>query len=324
MNFQLSDEQKAIQGTVKDLARGARTPTVVDLAELGLFGITAPADVGGAALGLLDACLCIEELAARHPSLARIVQLHNLGCVAALCEAGSLEQRARLVPELALGKSIGTLGWTRDGVVARNVPYGAEAGAVLVLGPENAEVATGRRHVCGRPRVFGFRETNPVDISVTDAEIEPLRGDLVSVLARSTVGLAALAVGIARGALEHACAYATERHQFGGPIKRFQAIQWKIADSATAVDAARLLVYRAAALADTGRPIVRESAMAREGAVTAALTATDHAVQVHGGYGYVADFPVERLYRDARAVALTDGTRDEARDRVAASLLGRS
>ena len=324
MNFALTDEQKAIQAAVRDLARAGRAPAMADLSALGLFGILAPSDVGGAGLGVLDACLCLEELAARDPSAARTVHVHNFGCVAALLAAGSDEQRVRLLPDLASGKSLGTLGWTRDGVTARNVPHGAEAAVLLVIGPEGAQVATGRRHVFGKPRTLGFRETLPVDISLIDAGIEPLRGDLEGVLSRSNIGLAALAVGIARGALEHACTYATERHQFGGPIKRFQAIQWKIADSATLVDAARMLVTRAADLADRGRPVAREAAMARTAAVAAALAATDHAVQIHGGYGYVADFPVERLYRDARACSLTDGTGDEARDCIASSLFGRA
>lgn len=112
--------------------------------------------------------------------------------------------------------------------------------------------------------------------------------------------LAAVAVGIGRGALEEACAYANERHQFGKPLVAFQAIQFKLAEMATAVDAARLMVIHAAAGEVAPHLALRLAA-------DAALFATDEAVQIHGGYGYVREYVVERYYRDARFFSLWVG-----------------
>ena len=166
------------------------------------------------------------------------------------------------------------------------------------------------------PKLLGLREAELVEVQTPDDYSEAV-GDTTDA---QRLGLAAVAIGIARGALTHGSRYAQERHQFGGPIARFQAIQWKLADSATAIDAARMLMLRAAWLADANQSFDREAAMALCAANRAALLTTDHAVQIHGGYGYTADFPVERLYRDARACAALLDT-DAALNQVAHSLL---
>ncbi|MHB8767215.1 MAG: acyl-CoA dehydrogenase, partial [Deferrisomatales bacterium] len=115
------------------------------------------------------------------------------------------------------------------------------------------------------------------------------------------IGIASQAVGIARGALEHATAYAKERVQFGQSISNFQAIQWKLADMATEIDAARLLTWRAAWMKDMGlKNYGKEAAMAKLFASDAAMKATREAIQVFGGYGYIDEYPVERFYRDAK------------------------
>lgn len=121
-------------------------------------------------------------------------------------------------------------------------------------------------------------------------------------------GIAAQAVGIAQACLEEALAYAKERRQFGRPIATFQAIQHQIADMATQVEAARLLTLRAAALKDAGRPVRVASSMAKLYASEAANRIAAAALQIHGGYGYLKDFPIERHYRDARVLTLYEGT----------------
>jgi butyryl-CoA dehydrogenase len=122
------------------------------------------------------------------------------------------------------------------------------------------------------------------------------------------MGIGAQAVGIAQAALEEAVRYARQRRQFGVPIERHQTIQTMIADMATQVDAARLMVYRAAALKDRQLPFAQESAMAKLFASEAADRVTDMAVQIHGGYGYSKSYPVERYYRDARVTRIYEGT----------------
>ncbi len=127
------------------------------------------------------------------------------------------------------------------------------------------------------------------------------------------VSIAAMAVGIAQGALEEAVRYAKERKQFGRPIGDFQGIQWHLADMALQVDASRLLTYRAAWLEDQGRPFKTEAAMAKLYASETSMMVCNKAIQVHGGYGYVSDYPVERMLRDAKLTEIGEGTSEMQR-----------
>jgi alkylation response protein AidB-like acyl-CoA dehydrogenase len=143
----------------------------------------------------------------------------------------------------------------------------------------------------------------------------------LKVLEGGRIGIAAWAGGIARGAMEDAAAYAKERRQFGQAIADFQAIQWMIADMATRIEASWVLTGRAAALRDAGKPFGREASMAKLFASETAMWTTTKAVQIHGGYGYVTDFPVERYMRDAKLAEIGEGTSEVQRMIIAKSLL---
>ncbi len=136
------------------------------------------------------------------------------------------------------------------------------------------------------------------------------------------IGIGAMALGISQAAFEAASAYAKQREQFGRPIGSFQGVAFKIADMATQIDAARLMVYRAAWLKDEGRPYSNESAMAKLFASEVARQVTNDAVQVHGGYGYVTEYRVERYLRDAKLTELGEGTSEIQRMVIARNLLG--
>jgi butyryl-CoA dehydrogenase len=136
---------------------------------------------------------------------------------------------------------------------------------------------------------------------------------------RITVG--AEAVGISRAAYETALRYAKERQQFGQPIADFQAVQWMLADMATQIDAARLLTYRAAYLCDRGKPFIKEAAMAKVFASEVSAFVTAKALQIHGGYGYTRDYPLERYFRDAKITEIYEGTSEIMRLTIARSLL---
>jgi len=136
------------------------------------------------------------------------------------------------------------------------------------------------------------------------------------------IGIGAMALGLAQAAFEAASAYAKEREQFGRPIASFQGVAFKIADMATQIDAARLLVYRAAWLKDQGRPYSTEAAMAKLFASETARQVTNDAVQVHGGYGYVTEYHVERYLRDAKLTEIGEGTSEIQRLVIARNLLG--
>jgi len=143
----------------------------------------------------------------------------------------------------------------------------------------------------------------------------------LKVLEAGRIGIAGFAAGIARGAFEEARAYALERSQFKKPIAEFQAIQWMFADMATRIEASWVLICRAAVLRDAGHPFAREAAMAKLFASETAMWATTKAVQIHGGYGYVTDFPVERYMRDAKLSEIGEGTSEVQRMIIAKSLL---
>ncbi len=135
------------------------------------------------------------------------------------------------------------------------------------------------------------------------------------------IGIAAQAVGIAQGAMDESVKYAKEREQFGRPIGKFQAIQWMLADMATKIEAARHLVYNAAHLKDIGAKFSKESAMAKLYASRIAREVTSDAVQIHGGYGYTKDYPVERFYRDAKVTEIYEGTSEVQKMVIAGQIL---
>jgi len=148
--------------------------------------------------------------------------------------------------------------------------------------------------------------------------------DTKKVLEGGRIAMAAMSVGIAQGALDLAVRYARERQAFGQPIGQFQGIRAMLADLATEIEAARLLTLRAAYGKDRGRPVMREASMAKVFASEVAVRCATKAVQVHGGYGYTREFPVERFYRDAKLCEIGEGTSEVQRMVIARSLLGAS
>lgn len=163
------------------------------------------------------------------------------------------------------------------------------------------------------------------DCFVPDSNLigEPGQGFIqaMRVLDGGRISIAALAVGIAQGAYEAALRYAKERHQFGRPITEFQAIQFKLADMATQIEAARLLTYQAAALKDRGKTTTRESSMAKLFASEVAVRVAEESVQIHGGYGYIKDYPAEKYWRDSKLCTIGEGTSEVQRTVIARQIL---
>jgi alkylation response protein AidB-like acyl-CoA dehydrogenase len=179
---------------------------------------------------------------------------------------------------------------------------------------------------------FGVRASDTAQLTLDDVRLpkDNLLGainqgfiDTLTILDGGRISIAAMALGIGRGAYEEAVKYAQQREQFGQPIAQFQAIQWKLADMATELDAARLLIWRAAWLKDQGRRVTKESAMAKLYASEAATRVCNQALQVHGGYGYMKDYPVERYLRDAKICEIGEGTSEIQRLIIARQLLRR-
>ena len=145
--------------------------------------------------------------------------------------------------------------------------------------------------------------------------------DSLRILDGGRISIAALAVGMAQGAYDAALRYSKLRKQFGRPISEFQAIQHKLVDMATDIDASRLLIYRAAWMLDHGKRVTRESAMAKLFASEAAVRIANEAVQIHGGYGFIKDYPVEKFYRDVKLCTIGEGTSEIQRLVIARQLL---
>ena len=163
------------------------------------------------------------------------------------------------------------------------------------------------------------------DCRVPDSQLVGRRGegfvDAMKILDGGRISIAALALGMARGAFDAALHYAKQRHQFGKPIAEFQAIQFMLAEMATRIEAASLLTYRAAWMKDRGMNTTLESSMAKLHASEIAVWVADRALQIFGGYGYVKDFPVEKFYRDVKLCTIGEGTSEIQRLVIARELL---
>ena len=224
------------------------------------------------------------------------------------------------------------------------ITSGSVAGIYVVLavtdptgGPRGISAFILERGLSGfsvgrREKKLGVRASDTVQLILDHVQVprENLLGeinhgliDALRVLDGGRVGIAALAVGLARAALEDSVKYSKNRVQFGQPISSFQAIQFKLADMATAIDAARLLTYRAAFLADQGNRFTKEASMAKVYSAEVAVGATNQAIQIHGGYGYIAEYPVERYFRDAKLCEIGEGTSEIQRLIIAREIVGR-
>lgn len=211
-------------------------------------------------------------------------------------------------------------------VLARTSPAKAQKGITAFVLEKHMK-GFSQRVIHGK---LGMRSSDTAELIMEDVEVpdenrigEVDHGflDTLSILDRGRITIGALAVGLGRGAVEEARAYAKERKAFGKPIAEFQAIAFALADMATEVDAARLLVWRSATLADAKEPFGREASMGKLFASEAAMRATSKAVQILGGYGYTREFPVERYFRDAKLCEIGEGTSEIQRMVIARSIL---
>jgi alkylation response protein AidB-like acyl-CoA dehydrogenase len=177
---------------------------------------------------------------------------------------------------------------------------------------------------------LGMRSSATGEVLFTDCRVGPaqLLGkpgegfvDSLRILDGGRISIAALAVGTAQGAYETALHYSKQRKQFGRFISEFQAIQHKLADMATSIDAARLLVQRAASMKDAGQRVTKESSMAKLFASEIAVRVCDDALQIHGGYGFIKDYGVEKFYRDVKLCTIGEGTSEIQRMVIARQLL---
>lgn len=211
-------------------------------------------------------------------------------------------------------------------VLVRTDPAGGSRSLSQIIVPTN----TPGLHIGAPEKKMGLKgsPTHAVTFENVRVPLENLLGEegrglqqTLKVLDGGRVGIGALAVGLAQAAMEEAIQYAHQREAFGQPIAQFQAIQWMLADAATEIEAARLLVYQAAWLKEQGRPYGIQASMAKLFATEMAERVCRNAIQIHGGYGYSAEYPVERIYRDARLMTIGEGSSEIQRLIIARHLL---
>ena len=325
----------------------------------GFVGATVPQALGGHGLDLTSYLVLVEELAYSWGSLRSSVTTHNM-VAAIIAELGSAAQRRRHLGGLVAGTTIGFFGLTEPnvgsdaaGVECLAEPAGdayrlrgtktlitngtiAGTGVVIVrvkdVGPTALVVCREESPFEARPlEKMGNLATPLAELSFDDTLVpcanvlgEPGKGLRVALrgLAGGRCSVAFAAVGLARAALDAAVRYATQRRQFGRVIGGFQLVQEMIAEMANLTEAARLMSYRAAAALEAGGKGVLESSQAKLFATEAGLRVAHLAIQIHGGYGYTREFPVERFYRDLRHLTLAEGTSQIQQLVIGRELLG--
>jgi alkylation response protein AidB-like acyl-CoA dehydrogenase len=320
-----------------------------ELGELGLMGVCVPEEHGGAGADFLAYVLVLEELARADAGVGVTVAVHTSACELPLLAHGG----ERFVPPLASGEELGAFALTEPGAgsdaaalstraagdritgAKQWITNGSYASTFIVFARDEAGIGAfvvragaGGFRVTREEEKMGLHSSSTADLAFEDTPAErlgPPGGGMriaLSTLDGGRIGIAAQAVGIAQAALDLASGYAKERSAFGGPIARLQAIQHKLADMQTEIEAARALTWRAARLKQAGRPHSVEGAQAKLFASAVARRQTGEAIQVLGGYGYTREFPAERYYRDAKVTEIYEGTSEIQRLVIARALLG--
>ncbi|MER1998724.1 MAG: acyl-CoA dehydrogenase [Lysinibacillus sp.] len=364
MQLQFTEEQQLMRQMVRDFARQEVEPFVeqmeqgkfprnilTKMGELGLMGITAPENLGGADMDFTSYIIAINELSKVSATVGVILSVHTSVGTNPIIYYGNQQQRLKYVPKLASGEWLGAFCLTEPGagsdaasIKTRAVKFGdhyvINGSKVFITNGGEAQIyivfavtdpAAGTRgisafivnkHTPGLiigkdEHKMGLHGSRTVQLTFDNMKIpvENLLGEegdgfkiAMSNLDVGRIGIAAQSLGIAEAALEAATKYAGERVQFGKPIIANQGIGFKLADMATAVEAAKLLVYRAANLRSKGLPCGKEASMAKLFASRTAVQVTTDAIQVFGGYGYTKDYPVERYFRDAKVTEIYEGT----------------
>jgi alkylation response protein AidB-like acyl-CoA dehydrogenase len=378
MNFQLTEEQLAVQEAARDFAQSELLPGVIErdtearfpkeqiqkMGALGFMGMMVDPTYGGGGMDTLSYVIAMEEISKIDASASVCMSVNNSLVCWGLEKFGSEEQKQTYLTKLATGELLGAfcLSEPEAGSDATSqqtsatlegdyyllngtknwITNGSSASVYLVIAQTDASkghkgisafiVERGwEGFVVGKKEdKLGIRGSDTHSLMFTDVKV-PVQNRIgadgfgftfaMETLNGGRIGIAAQALGIASGAYELALAYSKQRKAFGKPISQHQAIQFKLADMATQIEAARLLVFKAAWLKDQGEDYAQASAMAKLYASEVAMNVTIEAIQVHGGYGYVKEYHVERLMRDAKITQIYEGTSEIQRIVISRNVL---
>ena len=365
MNFELSEEHKAVKEAARDFAQNVLKPGVIQrdndqqfpaeeikqLAELGFMGMMVDPKYGGSGMDTLSYVLAMEEISKIDASTSVCMSVNNSLVCWGLDKFGNEEQKQKYLVPLATGEKIGAfcLSEPEAGSDATSqsttaidqgdhyllngtknwITNGSSASVYLVIAQTNVELGHKGINafiiergmdgfiVGAKEDKLGIRGSDTHTLLFNDVKVpkENRIGEdgfgfkfAMKVLSGGRIGIASQALGIAAGGLELATEYSKQRKAFGKEIYKHQAIAFKLADMATEIEAARMLVYKSALDKDNGRNYDQSSAMAKLYASKVAMEQTVEAVQIHGGYGFVKEYHVERLMRDAKITQIYEGT----------------
>ena len=378
MNFELTEEQRAVQLAARDFAQNKLLPGVIErdehqkfpteqikeLGELGFLGMMVDPKYNGGGMDTISYVLAMEEISKVDASAAVCMSVNNSLVCWGLEKYGTEAQKEKYLKDLAAGKKIGAFclsepeagsdatslksiatdhgdyftlngnkNWITNGntasiyiVFAQTDPSKSHRGiSAFIVEKEQEGFVIGKKE-----DKLGIRGSDTHSLMFNNVKIprENRIGEAgfgftlaMKVLDGGRLGIAAQALGIASGAYELALAYAKERKTFGKPISQHQAIQFKLADMATGIEAARMLCYKAAYMKAQEENYAAASAMAKLFASQVAMDVTVEAVQIHGGYGYVREYHVERMMRDAKITQIYEGTSEIQKIVISRSIL---
>lgn len=378
MDFELSQDHKVLQGSVRDFVEKEIKPIaiqidemhhipeqlVLKMREMGLLGSYLPEAYGGAGLDILSYAIVVEEVSKACGSSGILISAHTSLACDPIFQFGTEEQKKKHLPPLVTGEKIGSFLLTEpeagsdvaglattylkdgDGFVINGNKIFVTNGGYLGTGIMFASMDRSLKHkgisafivdlksegveILRNENKLGIRGSYTTSFAINNLRVhaENLLGSegqgfkiAMETLNGGRIGVAAQALGIAEGAFERSLAYSKERKQFGHPISELQAIQFKLADMFTRIETSKLLVYRSAWLKDNHKPYAAESAMCKLHASETATFVTKEAIQIHGGYGYVTEYEVERMYRDAKITEIYEGTSEVQRLIISRMLL---
>jgi alkylation response protein AidB-like acyl-CoA dehydrogenase len=365
IDFDLSPEHIAVRDAARSFAENEIAPVALHfdetqefpheifkkLGDLGFLGIMVPPELGGSGMGYIEYALIVEEIAKACPAIALGVAAHNGLCTGHILRFGSEALKAKYIPRLASGSTMGAWGLTEPG-------SGSDAGGMLTTASREGDewILNGAKNFITHGNVgdiavilavtdrskstkgvtafvvdksmkgfFGSKKENKIGMRCSDTA--GLTLDNVRVPAENMIGnenegfiqtmqildggrisIAALSLGLSEAAMAHAVKYAQARKQFGKSLSDMQAIQFKIAQMSMKIEASRVLTFKAARMRDDGMKVTLEAAHAKLFASEASVQISEDAIQIHGGYGYTKEYPVEKLWRDSKLLTIGEGT----------------
>ncbi|MYL20861.1 acyl-CoA dehydrogenase [Halobacillus litoralis] len=377
MDFQLDEQTTALKKSVRDFVQteveGAATviekedcipESIMTMSrDLGLFGLSIPEEYGGLGISMVGKCALYEEIGATHNGYTTVIGAHTgIGSVG-IVELGTKEQKAKYLPRMAAGTSLGAFALTEPGA-------GSNASALKTTAVKKGDryILNGTKHYITNATVadvftvmavtdseqgakgitsfivekdypgfkvgavepkMGLHGSQSAEIILEDCEVP--EGNVLGkegegyvnalkILANGRAGLAARNLGSCQKLLDMSMQYAEDRRQFSVPIIEHQAVAHMISEMAVEIEALRSFTYRVAWMVDQGKKVIKEAAMLKLYGSEVYNRVADKAVQIHGGIGYISDYPVERFYRDARITRIYEGTSEIQKNIIAGQL----